>query len=180
MELNFISDRIYFKTMNLVRQLRLQQGLTQQQLASAGGTSQSAIAAYESGAKSPTLRTIDQLAASLGVECVVGFVPRMSREDRRSLAFHRAIAALIEADAPSTIGRAERNLARLNDAHPHAVVLFNRWREWLALSPRQLAARMLDPGLAAREMRQVSPFSGMLSPRARADILREFGRSERQ
>lgn len=166
--------------MNPIRELRLSTGLTQQELANAGGTSQSAIAAYESGSKSPTLRTVDNLAASLGMEIVVSFVSRMSREDRRSLAFHRAIAALVERDAEPAISRAVQNLARLSELHPHAVALLDRWREWLELPPGQLVAKMLDPGLEAREMRQVSPFSGMLSAQTRAGILRRFRREERR
>ena len=42
--------------MNPIRELREALGLTQQQLSTVAGTSQSAIAAYESGRKSPTWR----------------------------------------------------------------------------------------------------------------------------
>lgn len=160
--------------MNPIRQLRRHARLTQQELAAAAGTSQSTIAAYESGAKSPTLRTVRNLAGSLGLEMAVDFIPCMTREDRRSLAFHRAIAELIEHDAESAIGRARRNLARLREAHPHATQLLERWRDWLDLPPTRLIANMLDPRPHAREMRQVSPFSGLLSARERARILRRF------
>ena len=163
---------------NPIRQLRRQTGLTQQQLATAAGTSQSAVAAYESGAKSPTLRTLRSLAASLGMEAVVGFVPRMTREDRRSLAFHRAVAELVEHDARTALGRARRNLARLEAAHPHAAHLLQEWRRWLRLPPARLIENLLDPRPHAREMRQVSPFSGMLTAPERARILRRFRREE--
>lgn len=160
--------------MNPIRQLRWQARLTQQELAAAAGTSQSAIAAYESGAKSPTLRTMQKLAGSLGLEVAVDFIPCMTREDRRSLAFHRAIAERVERAGEPAIGQARRNLARLRQAHPHATELLERWRQWLDLPPSRLAANMLDPRPQAREMRQVSPFSGMLSARERAQILRRF------
>jgi transcriptional regulator with XRE-family HTH domain len=159
---------------NLIRKLRSHAGLTQQELASTAGTSQSAIAAYESGAKSPTLRTVESLAASLDLEMVAEFAPRMTREDRRSLAYHRAVAALIEQSPEPIISRAHRNLTRLHEAHPHAQTLFDRWREWLALPPAQLIGQMLDAGPVNRDMRQVSPFSGVLSARKRAQILRRF------
>jgi len=45
----------------LIRQDRSRAGLTQAQLARAAGTSQSTIAAYESGAKSPSVRTLDRI-----------------------------------------------------------------------------------------------------------------------
>lgn len=107
----------------------------------------------------------------------VDFIPCMTREDRRSLVFHRAIAELVERDAKPAIGRARHNLARLREAHPHATQLLERWRDWLELPPSRLVANMLDPRPYAREMRQVSPFSGMLSAQERARILRRF-RSE--
>ena len=162
--------------MNVIRLLRARAGLTQQELASTAGTSQSTIAAYEAGAKSPTLRTVEKLAASVGLEMVAEFVPRMTREDRRSLAFHRAIAERAEHDPEPVIGRARRNLARLHEAHPHARALLGHWRDWFELPPEHLVTRLVDPGLEARDMRQVSPFSGLLSAKARARILRRFRR----
>jgi hypothetical protein len=117
---------------------------------------------------------VQKLAASLGLEVAVDFIPGMTREDRRSLAFHSAIAELVEHDAEPAVGRARRNLARLCEAHPHATPLLECWRDWLDLPPSRLIANMLDPRPHAREMRQVSPFSGMLSARERARILRRF------
>lgn len=163
--------------MNPIRDLRSRTGLTQRELAAAAGTSQSAIAAYESGAKSPTLRTVEGLAASVGMEPVVSFVARMTREDRRSLAFHRAIADLLERDPETVIDRARRSLARLGAAHPHATELLQCWREWLELPPPRLVSNLLDPHPHAREMRQVSPFSGLLPAAERARILRRFRRA---
>ena len=160
--------------MNPIRTLRNRAGLTQQALASAAGTSQSTIAAYESGAKSPTLRTLENLAASLDLEMLTDFVPRMTREDRRSLAFHRAIAALVERDPDQTVSRARKNLAKLRKIHPHATTLLDRWRTWLELTPDELIEKLVDPRMAARDMRQVSPFSGMLPASERARILRRF------
>jgi len=67
--------------MNTVQKLRQQTGVTQQELAEMGGTSQSTIAAYETGTKSPTLRTIENLARSQNLEMVVTYIPQMARED---------------------------------------------------------------------------------------------------
>lgn len=41
-------------------------GLTQSELAERAGTSQAAISAYESGAKQPTVATLDRLLAAAG------------------------------------------------------------------------------------------------------------------
>jgi len=159
---------------NAIKTLRQLVGLTQQQLATRADTAQSAIAAYESGRKSPTFRTLQKAARAAGLELHVSFVPPMTREDRRSLAFHRAVAARLAADPVNTLDRAKRHLRLLSRRHAHAAPLLRQWRCWLDLPVAELARRLLDPGEHARDMRQVSPFAGVLSPRERAEVLREF------
>ena len=160
--------------MNPVKQLRLQADQTQQELAITAGTSQSTIAAYETGAKSPTLRTIANLADSLGLELFVNYLPRLTREDHRSLAFHRAIVEILRKNPVPVLDRARRNLDKLSTIQPGARILFERWRGWLALPLEELFSNILDPSPVAREMRQVSPLSGVLTPRDRARILKQF------
>ena len=162
--------------MHLIRQLRLQANVTQQELAARAGTSQSTIAAYEAGTKSPTLRTVRKFVASLGLEWFATFVPRMTREDHRSLAFHRAITEILKDNPEPALKRARRNLTKLDKIHPHASALLMRWGTWLELPTDELISRMLDPEVTAREMRHVSPFSGMLKPAERVRILKEFRR----
>lgn len=160
--------------MNLVRQLRLKTGVTQQRLAAMAGTSQSTIAAYEAGAKSPTLRTLENLANSQGLEMVTSYMPRLTREDRRSLAFHHAIAQILRKKPAAVIARAGCNLERLARLHRGPRKLFEQWQAWLALPIEELVSNILDPLPEAREMRQVSPFSGVLKPQDRVRILRQF------
>ena len=160
--------------MDLIRQLRTSASMTQQQLAAHAATSQSTIAAYESGTKSLTLRTVERFAASLGLELIAAFTPRMTREDHRSLAFHHAIAEIIRNDPVPALCRAKENLNRLRKLHPGAASLFARWHAWMDMPAEELIARMLDHGLISRDMRQVSPFSGLLSAPERAQLLRRF------
>ncbi len=160
--------------MNLIRQLRLQAGITQQLLAVTAGTSQSTIAAYEAGAKSPTLRTLENLTHSLGLEMIVTYMPRLTREDHRSLAFHRAIAEILRKTPTPVLNRAKRNLKYLTTHQPGAKRLFECWKSWLKMPLEELISNMLCPLPAAREMRQVSPFSGILKPQDRARILSQF------
>src|SRR5687767_3781274 len=117
--------------MNPVGELRRRAGVTQAELAAAGGTSQPTIAAYESGRKSPTLRTVDRLATSVGLEASVVFVPPMTREDRRSLELHRYIANALLADPDSVLRMARRNIARMSAANPGARRLLGAWRRAL-------------------------------------------------
>lgn len=63
---------------------------------------------------------------------------------------------------------------KMNEDHPEAKPLFDRWRVWLDLPAEELISRMLDPGMTTREMRQVSPFAGLLGPKDRVQILKRF------
>jgi transcriptional regulator with XRE-family HTH domain len=57
-----------------VRDLREKRGLSQRELAERLGTTQSAVARLEAGNVSPSLPTLDKVAAALGVELIVSFV----------------------------------------------------------------------------------------------------------
>ncbi|MCZ6618050.1 MAG: helix-turn-helix transcriptional regulator [Gammaproteobacteria bacterium] len=159
---------------NLVKILRSQTGLTQQGFAARVQTSQSTVAAYETESKSPTIRTVNRFTSLLGLELVASFAPAMSREDRRSLEFHKAIACKLRNDPRPAVNRAEKNLRNLLQLHPHADALLLRWKSWLNQPTDDLVARILDTGLLARDMRQISPFSGILNPQERSQILKKF------
>ena len=163
--------------MNIIRQLRQQVQVTQARLAATAGTSQSAIAAYESGSKSPTLRTVHRLAAVLGLEPEIRFVAPLTREDRRSLAYHQVIADRLLWNPVQVLGRARKNLKKLQTLHPHAGYLLSVWAAWLDLPTATLLDQMLGTSELARDMRQVSPFSGVLSAAERRRVLADF-RSE--
>lgn len=160
--------------MNPVQTLRACVGVTQQQLALKAGTSQPTIALYESGEKSPTISTLQRLAASLGLELMVSYLPALTREDRRSLAYHRAIAKRLRQNPKPTIQHARQTVSRTIQEHPDAAVLLGRWRDWLDFPVDTLIACMLDPGIDARDMRQVTPFAGLLSAKERMRILKQF------
>jgi transcriptional regulator with XRE-family HTH domain len=57
---------------DLLREARLRAGLTQQQLAKRAGTSQSAIARWESGAVQPSLERLRELIRACGLELTYG------------------------------------------------------------------------------------------------------------
>ena len=68
----------------LVFRLRTDAGLTQRELASRMGTTQSAIARMEGGGARPSLETLEKLAAAVGFDLVVGVAPGLS--ENRSIA----------------------------------------------------------------------------------------------
>ena len=156
--------------MNCIRTLRDKAALTQAALARAGGTSQPTIAAYEADRKSPTLGTVQRLAKAVGLEAVVAYYPPLTREERRSLELHRAIAARLRADPELVLAQARRNLGRMignADDPPQPL------REWGVLLDRPLEVLLpllTAPDPWARELRHVTPFAGVLSAAERAAV----------
>ena len=160
--------------MTSVRDLRSLAEVTQSELARAAGTSQPTIAAYESRSKSPTLTTVERLAASVGKEAVVVFVAPLTREDRRSLAIHRAIALKLRHDKTVVLELARTNLNRLIKQHPHARRLLDEWHRILDRPVESMIESLLDPSQHARDLRHVTPFAGVLSSAERTSVLRRF------
>lgn len=164
--------------MKALKDLRQRRGLTQRQLAERAGTSQPTIAAYESGAKSPNLRTLERLARSVGLEAVVDFVPALTREERRSLVLHRAIAERLRESPEPMLERARQNLTKMEQQHPGATPILSRWRSLLTSPTQEIIDVLLDPRPSARELRHVTPFAGALSAPQRAAVYRRFRSTE--
>ena len=163
-----------------MRALRALTGATQASLARAAGTSQPTIAAYESGRKAPTLRTLARLAASSGLELVVDFVPPLTREERRSLHLHAAIAAKLAEDPSVVLAQARHVLELMLETHPEAASLLREWELLLDLPVPHLRSLLTDPRPHARELRQVTPFAGVLTARERAAVYRKFADDNRE
>lgn len=164
--------------MNPILRLRVQTGVTQKTLARMAGTSQPTIASYEAGKKSPTLETLERLAKSLGLEATVAFVPPLTREDLRSLAYHRAVVEKLKREPSVVLARARRNLRSMSASNPDAKRLFDHWKEALNSPLDDLIAYCLDFGLLSRDMRQVTPFSGILTAKERLEVIKRFRKAE--
>lgn len=164
--------------MKALLQLRRELGLTQAELAHLAGTSQPTLAAYESGAKVPSLRTLRRIASSVGMDVQVEMIPAMTREERRSLQLHEAIAQRLLADPGLVIAKARSNLARMQALHPHARITLDEWARILERAPSEIARAMTDPGIRWRELRQVTPFAGVLDAEERAEVYRRFRSDE--
>lgn len=164
--------------MNAIRLLRDLSDLTQSELAEAAGTSQPTIAAYEAGRKSPTLRTLSRLAEVVGFEATIGFHRPMTREERRSLHLHRAIARRLERSPELVLARAWGNLSLMRKNHPEAENLFLEWEVILNRPVPEMAPALVDPSPRSRELRQVTPFAGVLTAEERAEVYRSFRREE--
>lgn len=163
---------------NVIRVLRQSADLTQAALAEAGGTSQPAIAAYESGRRVPNLRTAERLAEAVGLEMNVDFGPPLTREDRRSLALHERVAEELLASPEAGIETARANLARMKAAHDEPGPWLAQWTHLLDLPVEHIVDVLLDPRPFARELRHSSPFAGLLSAAERARVYAQFRERE--
>ena len=82
-----------FHGAKLILQARSQAGLTQSQLAKSAGTSQAAVARYESGKASPSVATLSRLLHAAGFELQVSLKPtsrsNLSSQHAQALRLHR-------------------------------------------------------------------------------------------
>ncbi|MHB8665791.1 MAG: helix-turn-helix domain-containing protein [Acidimicrobiales bacterium] len=100
----------------------------------------------------------------------------LTRDQRRSLWLHQAVAGKLVADPSRILRIARRNLPKLRSTHPRGQG--DRWlREW-----EQLLDGPVDDVLSALtarspravDLRQNSPFAGVLTERERSRVLRGF------
>ena len=166
--------------MNPVSALRARVALTQEGLARAASTSQPTIAAYEAGRKSPTMRTVERLASVLGLEVEVSYFTPLTREDRRSLAVHRAVARALAGDPERVLAQARRTLKQMRTQSSGASQLLREWDVLLDRPVEALLPVLSDPSPWARELRHVTPFAGVLSVSERAEVYRQFAIDERR
>lgn len=164
--------------MNPVSSLRTRTRLSQSALAVHAGTSQPTIAAYEAGRKSPTFRTIERLAYACDLEAHVVYVSPLTREDRRSLHLHAAISRRITEDPDAALRRARHNLQTMAKANPGASPLLREWRRIVDAGVERVLSVLADPGEHARDLRQVTPFAGMLTAGERQEAICSFRRAE--
>ncbi|MBA3877720.1 MAG: nucleotidyltransferase [Anaerolinea sp.] len=102
----------------LLRQARLSAGLTQADLARRAGTSQPAIAAYESGRKTPSVATMERLLAATGtgLSAQLPAGRRSASRLRRLLADRRSEVLRIAARHHATNVRVFGSVARGDDS----------------------------------------------------------------
>lgn len=105
----------------------------------------------------------------------VGVDPRNPHRlaEARSLALHQEVARRLVEHPELLDGIRERVRAWLVDgtvARPYA----EAWQALLERAPEDVAIAIVDPSERARDMRQCSPFAGLLPSRDRWRILREL------
>ena len=171
-----------------LRELRRGHGLTQRELAQQCDIVQPVIAAYESGARDPGLRSLERISGALGahVELVplvrVGDIhrdhPELRRDQLLSLVLHYDLAARLVRDPNGIRSKSASNIATMRRADPRGAARswLDRWAALLTGPLGLLLSAMIDPSSDGDDLRQCSPFAGVMDERVRQAIIREVRR----
>ena len=165
-----------------LRECRRQAGLSQQSLADAAGTSQPTVAAYEAGRVAPNVETLARLLEVCGYE--LGAVPdtvspRWTRVEEKSLAVHRLIAARLLHDPVPTLRKAHANLDKLRASdRGHSTQLLDDWDTILKRPADEIVTAMLARTQHGIDLRQMTPFAGVLTDAERRKALRSVPRTD--
>ena len=111
------------------------------------------------------------------VEALLRPKPALTRDQLKSLWLHQAVAGNLVTDPDAVLSKAAVNLDRLSAQHQGTMteVWLTRWRELLRQGPGAVLQALTDP--ESVELRQNSPFAGVLSGPQRKQVLDAFGRS---
>lgn len=96
------------------------------------------------------------------------------RIERRSLALHRAIAAKLR-EHPELLSVAADNIERWSRRGGRSQPYLETWREILGLPFSKLLELIEEDSPRMTELRQSTPFAGILDPRERWRIYDSFG-----
>jgi excisionase family DNA binding protein len=100
----------------------------------------------------------------------------LTREQEQSRWLHAAIAGHLVAEPDRVIGRARENLGRFSAVHAGTMAAhwLDLWRTTLEAGPDRVLSVLVADTPQAAEMRQNSPFTGILSSDERKSILESF------
>lgn len=108
---------------------------------------------------------------------VLALVSRgLTREQEQSRWLHAAIAGHMVADPDAVLGRARANLDRFSAVHAGTMAAYwlGLWRDALDAGPDRVLGVLVSDATEAAEMRQNSPFTGILPTNERRAVLESF------
>jgi excisionase family DNA binding protein len=112
---------------------------------------------------------LERVALQLGPEPPADII----RQRLRSLWLHRAVAGRVAADPQGAIVIARSNLERARTIHPRSRPWIEAW-EAIIRDPELLMATLTSTDEQAHELRQNTPFAGVLDESERSRILVAF------
>ena len=95
------------------------------------------------------------------------------RLEQRSIAFHRAVAEKLRL-RPELLAVAFENLDRWSQSAGRSQPYFDEWRAMLALPLSDLLRTMVENTPRMGELRQSTPFAGILEPKERWRVYDTF------
>ncbi len=166
----------------LVRARRIRLGLSQRAAAHVCGIPQSMLSRIESGQTQPSvttlLRVLNGLGADLHIELrspETGGEPR--REKERSRWLNRLVVGELSLDPDRVLAIARDNIARWREIHAGRLSILaalDRWSEILDEGVESIVATLTGQSEEAEDLRQNSPFAGVLSDEHREQALASF------
>ena len=108
---------------------------------------------------------------------VENLTKKLTREQERSLWLHRALLTPLLTDPDSVVTKARHNLTRWKDVHRSdgmTVSYFKQWERVLDDGLDAVVEVVTSPTPEACELRQNSPFAGVLPDEIRVKVLRSF------
>ena len=159
---------------SLITQRRETLGLTQRELAERAATSRERINSYERGRVHPTADTLERVLNALG--CELSAVLTLTYAERRSLAVSEAVARRLVDEPETVLAVARRNIERMRQGATHEHPWLDIWEGLLDLGPAYIAMMLTSKDQFARDLRQSSPFAGILSDEERVAAVRDVKR----
>jgi len=153
----------------LITRRRRELGLTQGQLAELAATSRERINTYERHQVSPQTDTLERVLAAMQSELTA--VPALTFEERRSLAISTAVAAKLRENPDAVLAKARENIEKMRSIGPSEQRWVDVWESLVALGAGHVEALLTSPDQFARDLRQSSPFAGVLTKDERRQAL---------
>lgn len=103
--------------------------------------------------------------------------PQRTREQEKSLWLHRALLGHLMLEPENVLATAQNNLRRWKPGHRAdgmAARYLKQWEQIIDDGVDAVAAVLTDTNEVSSELRQNSPFAGVLSDSERRQVLRSF------
>jgi len=146
---------------DLIASRRRELGLSQGQLAELAATSRERINTYERDRVSPRTDTLSRVMRAMHFDLAA--VPTMTFEERRSLALSSAVAERLRRNPERVIAKARENLKEMRVIGQHEQPWVDVWESLLELGPGPVCSLLTSVDQFARDLRQSSPFAGVLT-----------------
>jgi predicted transcriptional regulator len=146
---------------NLITKRRRELGLTQGQLAELAATSRERINSYEREQVSPQADTLERVLGVMQSELTA--IPSLTFEERRSLAISTAVAGKLREHPNAVMAKARSNIEKMRSIGASEQRWVDVWEAVLALGASHVEALLTSTDQFARDLRQSSPFAGVLT-----------------